>query len=88
MILFYLLFFLSLNYGLSSLFEISFNPPNFSGELSKLNSNIINKFIAYDSINLNFNHILKYALFLFVLNDFIEENKPIIFSKIKLFLNK
>ena len=37
----------------SSLFELSFNPPNFSGELSNLNSNIINKFIAYDSINLN-----------------------------------
>ena len=84
-ILFYLLFFLSLNYGLSSLFEISFNPPNFSGELSKLNSNIINKFIAYDSINLNFNHLSKYALFLFILNDFFEENKPIILSKIKLF---
>tara|TARA_Y100000768_G_scaffold331111_1_gene270217 strand:- start:296 stop:1585 length:1290 start_codon:yes stop_codon:yes gene_type:complete len=83
--LFYLLFFLSLNYGLSSLFELSFNPPNFSGELSNLNSNIINKFIAYDSINLNLSHLSKYALFLFVLNDFLDESKQIIFRKIKLF---
>ncbi len=83
--LFYFLFFLSLNYGLSSLFELSFNPPNFSGELSNLNSNIINKFIAYDSINLNLSHLSKYALFLFVLNDFLDESKPIIFRKIKLF---
>jgi len=84
-ILFYFLFFLSLNYGLSSLFELSFNPPNFSGELSNLNSNVIEKFIAKDSINLNLSHLSKYALFLFVLNDFIEECKPIIFKKLKLF---
>ena len=82
-ILFYILFFLSLNYGVSSLIELTFNPPNFSGELSNLNSNIINKFIAEDSIYLNLSHISKYSLFLFVLNDFIDECKPIILKKLK-----